>query len=175
MIHTEYTFAFGTVELEYEDGVLYRLRCTPKVKEITPEMLYNRSEFSDEVFCQIEEFLTGKRNAFEIAYKLEGTDFQKKVWTALLNIPYGETRTYKQIAHVIGCPNASRAVGMANNKNPLMLVIPCHRVIGSDGSLVGYAGGLEMKKALLATEQGLGMQKLCEARIKALKYSRFYV
>lgn len=151
MIHTEY--AFGTIEMEYKDDVLYRLRCTPVSREITPKMVSNRSEFSDIVYRQAEEFLTGRRSAFEIAYRFEGTDFQKKVWTALLNISYGETRTYKQIAHVIGCPNASRAVGMANNKNPLMLVIPCHRVIGGDGSLVGYAGGLEMKKALLATEQ----------------------
>ncbi|MCD8045885.1 MAG: methylated-DNA--[protein]-cysteine S-methyltransferase [Clostridiales bacterium] len=113
----------------------------------------NRSEFSDVVYCQAEEFLTGRRSAFEIVYRFEGTDFQKKVWTALLNIPYGEVRTYKQVALAIGCPNASRAVGMANNRNPLMLVIPCHRVIGSNGSLAGYAGGLEMKKALLATEQ----------------------
>lgn len=153
MIYTEYSFVFGTVEMEYEDDVLYRLRCVPESKEITPEMVGTHSEFSDVVYRQAEEFMAGKRKAFEIAYKIEGTEFQKKVWAALLNIPYGETRTYKQIAQVIGCPSASRAVGMANNKNPLMLVIPCHRVIGSNGSLVGYAGGLEMKKALLATEQ----------------------
>ncbi len=160
MTRTEYAFAFGTVEMEYEDDVLYRLRCMPIVKEIMPEMVSNRSEFSDVVYRQAEEFLTGRRSAFEIAYRFEGTEFQKKVWTALLHIPYGETRTYKQVDQAIGCPNASRAVGMANNKNPLMLVIPCHRVIGSNGSLAGYAGGLEMKKALLATEQRSVKNKL---------------
>ncbi len=153
MIRTEYAFAFGTVEMEYEDDVLYRLRCTPEAKEITTEMVGTHSEFSDAVYRQTEEFLAGKRSAFEIAYRFEGTEFQKKVWTALLNIPYGEVRTYKQVALAIGCPNACRAVGMANNRNPLMIVIPCHRVIGSDGSLTGYAGGLEMKKALLEAEQ----------------------
>ena len=83
---------------------------------------------------------------------MEGTPFQKKVWNALQNIPYGETRTYKQIAEEIGNPKACRAVGMANNKNPMIIVVPCHRVIGANGKLVGYGGGLEMKRALLDLE-----------------------
>ncbi len=81
-----------------------------------------------------------------------GTVFQKKVWNALCNIPYGETRSYKQVAEAVGNNKASRAVGMANNKNPIMIVIPCHRVIGSNGSLVGYAGGLDIKEKLLFLE-----------------------
>ncbi len=111
-----------------------------------------KSAFSDEVYRQLEEYFYGKRKVFDFAYKLSGTDFQKRVWQQLCQIPYGETRTYKDIALAIGKPNASRAVGMANNKNPLGIVVPCHRVIGSDGKLVGYAGGLDIKRKLLRIE-----------------------
>lgn len=152
-MRTEYLFQFGTIEMEYEEDVLYRLRCIPETKIITSEMRNGRSKFSDDVYRQIEEFLTRKRNVFHVQYRLNGTEFQKNVWAAVLNIPYGMTKTYKQIAQAIGNPNASRAVGMANNRNPIMLIIPCHRVIGSNGNLTGYAGGLKMKKSLLATEQ----------------------
>lgn len=85
--------------------------------------------------------------------ELKGTEFQKKVWKQLTYIPYGETRTYKEIAVAIGNPKASRAVGMANNKNPITIVVPCHRVVGSNGKMVGYAGGLDMKKKLLDLEK----------------------
>ena len=86
---------------------------------------------------------------------LKGTDFQKQVWQALLKIPFGETRSYKQIAEAIGNPKAVRAVGMANNKNPLLIVVPCHRVIGTNGKLVGYAVGLDKKEYLLRLEGSL--------------------
>ena len=105
-------------------------------------------------FRQLSEYLNGKRVAFDLPLNPEGTEFQKKVWTALCKIPYGETRSYKQIAEAVGNSKASRAVGMANNKNPIMIFIPCHRVIGANGSLVGYAGGLDMKEELLALEKG---------------------
>ncbi|MFA9422428.1 MAG: methylated-DNA--[protein]-cysteine S-methyltransferase [Sedimentibacter sp.] len=103
---------------------------------------------------QLNEYLDGVRKEFDLPLNPTGTDFQKKVWSALCNIPYGETRSYKQIAEVLGNSKASRAVGMSNNKNPIMIFIPCHRVIGADGSLVGYAGGLDMKEKLLALEKG---------------------
>ncbi|MGB4439469.1 MAG: methylated-DNA--[protein]-cysteine S-methyltransferase, partial [Sedimentibacter sp.] len=103
---------------------------------------------------QLNEYLNGIRTAFDLPLNPEGTEFQKKVWTALCEIPYGETRSYKQIAEAAGNSKASRAVGMANNKNPIMIFIPCHRVIGANGSLVGYAGGLDMKEKLLALEKG---------------------
>ena len=83
---------------------------------------------------------------------MKGTEFQKRVWKALCDIPYGETRSYKQIAQAIGNPKAVRAVGMANNKNPLLVIVPCHRVIGANGQLVGYASGLEKKRFLLQLE-----------------------
>jgi methylated-DNA-[protein]-cysteine S-methyltransferase len=101
---------------------------------------------------QLDEYFNKKRKKFDIPINLDGTDFQKKVWNALLNIPYGETRSYGAIAAVTGNPKASRAVGMANNRNPIPIIVPCHRVIGHDGSLTGYAGGLELKQALLELE-----------------------
>lgn len=97
---------------------------------------------------QLEEYFEGKRKKFDLALRLNGTSFQNKVWKALLNIPYAKTCSYKDIAKNIGNENASRAVGNANNKNPLPIFIPCHRVIGSNGKLIGYAGGLDIKKLL---------------------------
>ena len=105
---------------------------------------------------QLDEYFSGRRKAFELPLAPAGTPFQQKVWAALQHIPYGETQSYKQVAGMIGNPNASRAVGMANNKNPLLVVIPCHRVVGADGSLVGYAASLETKKQLLELEQQTG-------------------
>lgn len=102
---------------------------------------------------QFKEYLEGIRKEFTVKLNPVGTTFQKKVWEALRTIPYGETRTYKQIALEIGNGKACRAVGMANHNNPVMCIIPCHRVIGSDGSLTGYAGGLPVKEQLLKLEQ----------------------
>ena len=104
------------------------------------------------VYNQIIEYLAGQRKIFNFNYKLEGTDFQKKVWKKLCEIPYGQTKTYSQIAEEIKNPKAVRAVGMANNKNPLCIVVPCHRVIVKNGKLIGYAGGIDMKKSLLDIE-----------------------
>lgn len=101
---------------------------------------------------QLLEYFAGKRTSFELPLDAEGTEFQKRVWQRLCQIPYGKTKSYKDIAKELKDANASRAVGTANGKNPLSIVIPCHRVISSDGSLGGYAGGLELKKKLLALE-----------------------
>jgi methylated-DNA-[protein]-cysteine S-methyltransferase len=116
----------------------------------------NPDSLTDKAAAQIDEYLSGKRQAFDLPIAPRGTEFQLKVWNALQAIPYGETRTYKQIAEEVGNPKACRAVGMANNKNPLSIIVPCHRVIGSSGSLVGYAGGLGVKKRLLEMEQRKG-------------------
>ena len=102
---------------------------------------------------QLKEYFEGKRTKFEIPLNPKGTEFMKKVWKELLKIPYGEVRTYKEIAEKVGNSKASRAVGMANNKNPIPIIIPCHRVIGSNNKLVGYALGLDMKKYLLDLER----------------------
>ncbi|MDF2949732.1 MAG: Methylated-DNA--protein-cysteine methyltransferase [Sedimentibacter sp.] len=101
---------------------------------------------------QLLDYLDGFRTTFDLPLNPNGTVFQKKVWNALCDIPYGETRSYKQVAEAVGNNKASRAIGMANNKNPIMIVIPCHRVIGSNGSLVGYAGGLDIKEKLIFLE-----------------------
>ena len=111
------------------------------------------SPLSDMVQRQLQEYFAGSRTSFDLPIKPKGTPFQLAVWQALEEIPYGETRTYGNIAAAIGNPKASRAVGMACNRNPLWIVIPCHRVVGSNHNLTGYAGGLSMKRALLELEQ----------------------
>ncbi len=149
MNYALYTSILGTIRIEYEGECVTLLKKT----EDSCEARGQKTAFTDAVFSQVEEYLSGKRKTFTFAYELAGTDFQKKVWAALCDIPYGETRTYKEVAMAIGNEKASRAVGMANNKNPIHLAVPCHRVIGTGGKLVGYAGGLGMKEYLLKTER----------------------
>jgi len=108
--------------------------------------------FAQRALTEISEFLNGRRREFTVPLDLKGTQFQLQVWEALLQIPYGETRSYGEIARAVGRPKAARAVGMANHWNPVAIVVPCHRVVASDGSLGGYAGGLEMKSRLLNLE-----------------------
>ena len=122
-----------------------------EVKEDLGE--YCRTALTDRAAFQLNEYLAGKRQVFDIPLEAAGTPFQKLVWKALQTIPYGETRSYQQIAGQIGKPGASRAVGMANHRNPIAIIIPCHRVIGANGSLVGYAAGLSLKRKLLALER----------------------
>jgi len=105
-----------------------------------------------EVERQIDEYVRGERRSFDLRIAPRGTDFQRRVWDLLREIPFGETRTYGEIAHSLGKPGSSRAVGGANGANPIVIVIPCHRVIGTDGSLTGFGGGIEAKRALLALE-----------------------
>lgn len=101
---------------------------------------------------ELDEYFAGERREFDFALDLRGTDFQRACWNALLEIPYGETRSYRDIAQAIGHPHAFRAVGMSNNRNPVAIVVPCHRVIASSGSLCGYGGGLDIKRKLLDLE-----------------------
>jgi len=109
---------------------------------------------------ELQEYLEGKRTQFGLALDLRGTPFQLEVWSALRGIPYGETRSYADIANEVGRPNAVRAVGAANGSNPLAIVVPCHRVIASDGRLAGYGGGVALKARLLAMEQSRPAQGL---------------
>ncbi len=102
---------------------------------------------------QLREYFAGERSEFALPLDLRGTEFQLSCWRALLNIPYGETRSYGEVARAIGQPQAFRAVGMANHDNPIAIIVPCHRVLGADGSLTGYGGGMETKQALLALER----------------------
>lgn len=110
------------------------------------------SPLLDAAEAQLREYFAGARRTFDLPLAPHGTAFQQRVWAALRAIPYGETRTYGELAAAIGSPNASRAVGMANHRNPIPIIIPCHRVIGANGTLTGYAGGLEVKQKLLALE-----------------------
>ena len=138
----------GDIRLEYEDGAVTALKnAGADVKADAP------NELTELVFRQLDEYFVGTRRTFDFPYRLHGTPFQQKVWAALRDIPYGETRSYKDIAEAIGRPKAFRAVGMANHANPIFIAIPCHRGIGASGSLVGYRGGLEMTKARLELEE----------------------
>lgn len=105
---------------------------------------------------QLDDYFAGTRKDFEIPLKPSGTEFQTKVWKALKKIPYAETRSYKQIAEQVGYPKAYRAVGHANNQNPISIIIPCHRVIGANGKMVGYGGGIGIKEKLLTLENSVG-------------------
>lgn len=143
-----YHSPFGDMELDYEGGAVTALKMAGKEAEgKAPEGLALK------VFRELDEYFQGRRKTFDFPCRTQGTAFQEKVWAALREIPYGETRSYRDIAEAIGHPKAYRAVGMANNANPLFIIIPCHRVIGADGSLTGYGGGLAMKKALLMLEK----------------------
>ena len=114
---------------------------------------------------QLREYFAGRRTEFDLALDLAGTAFQRKVWNALLTIPFGETRSYAQIASQVGAPGAARAVGAASGRNPVSIVAPCHRVVGATGRLTGFAGGLEVKARLLALERGeLVRPELVEGR-----------
>lgn len=143
-----YDFEFGILKIGYTDTAIIFLKQVDQI-----DVDNEHSTLSDLAFDQVREYLKGHRRTFDFPYELHGTEFQKKVWNALCQVPYGETCTYKEIASVVGNSKASRAVGMANNKNPLMVVVPCHRIVGTHGNLIGYAGGLDMKKALLELER----------------------
>lgn len=145
--HYTYDTELGSVTFAEEDGALLVISTHRSV-----EGVYQETTLIKEAYQQLREYLKGERREFDLPLKLCGTDFQKWVWKALCEIPYGETRSYKQIAEAIGNPKAVRAVGMANHRNPLLIVVPCHRVIGADGKLVGYAAGIDKKAFLLQLE-----------------------
>ena len=145
-----YETKLGSVTIVEEDGALLAItthRTYEGIKQETPLI--------NEAYRQLSEYLIGERKSFDLPLNLRGTVFQQEVWKALCDIPYGETRSYKQIAEAIGNPKAVRAVGMANNRNPLLIVVPCHRVIGANGKLVGYGAGIEKKEFLLKLEKSL--------------------
>jgi O-6-methylguanine DNA methyltransferase len=123
------------------------------LKKYNPDIFIENREIFINLYNQLEDYLAGVRRDFSLALDLRGTSFQLQVWEALSRIPYGETRSYRDIATQIGRPKAVRAVGQANHVNPLPLVIPCHRVIGADGDPTGYGGGISLKKQLLAQEK----------------------
>ena len=138
----------GRLYLAEEDGFIVMLTSgqAPVIDTLDESPLLTRAA------AEVVEYLAGKRREFTVPVKAKGTPFQQKVWAALQQIPYGETRTYGQIALEVGSPKGARAVGMACNRNPVLLLIPCHRVVGSTGKLVGFAAGLSTKEWLLRLE-----------------------
>ena len=146
-----YDSPFGNILIESDGSAIVGIKTESNEKSVGKK---EASTLTDIAAKQLEEYFAGKRKRFDLPLNPGGTEFQHSVWKALQAIPYGKTRTYKQIAEMIGNVKACRAVGMANNKNPIWIVIPCHRVIGADGALTGYGGGFKMKKRLLELEKG---------------------
>ncbi|NKI26755.1 methylated-DNA--[protein]-cysteine S-methyltransferase [Arenibacter sp. 6A1] len=146
----------GTAKIEGDENGLSKITVLDGEETITdviPETL-------EDAVYQLQEYFKGERQEFSLTLNPEGTDFQKRVWKALKRIPYGKTASYMELSKLVGDVKAIRAVAAANGKNPLWIVIPCHRIIGSDGSLTGYAGGLHRKKWLLEHEQPVKQQSL---------------
>jgi len=135
-----------------EDGAISRVCFNPPKKSECYEE--QETPLIKKTSRQLEEYFNRKRKKFDVPLKYKGTEFQMNVWKALGKIPYGERRSYGFLAGLAGNPKASRAAGMANNRNPIVIIIPCHRIIGYDGRLTGYAGGLELKQCLLDLESG---------------------
>ncbi len=146
-----YPTDIGKIGIEENGAAITKLYFSRE--DALPTAVLNETELLKRAGAQLQEYFAGKRKSFDLPLAPEGTPFQQKVWKALLEIPYGETRSYGDIARNIGQEKASRAVGMANNKNPIAIIIPCHRVVGSNGKLVGYAGGLDIKEQLLNLEK----------------------
>ena len=146
----------GLVALEFDTRLPAQQSIRPNPRDLkteSQELAFEESASLMRPFrAELEEYFEGQRSEFTFPLDLRGTDFQVACWRALLAIPYGETRTYAAIARAVGKPKAFRAVGMANNRNPIAIVVPCHRVIASDGTLCGYGGGLEVKRKLLELE-----------------------
>ena len=142
-----YETPFGYMRMTYDGDKIIGLEIIRDVEDRGVS-----TQITDMTYNEIIEYFEGKRKEFDFPYELRGTEFQNKVWKALCDIPYGETKTYKDIAIAVGNTKASRAVGMACNRNPIMIAVPCHRVIGSNKKLVGYAGGIDMKRRLIDME-----------------------
>ncbi|MFJ2256874.1 methylated-DNA--[protein]-cysteine S-methyltransferase [Streptomyces sp. NPDC087844] len=153
--HTVIDSPYGPLTLVATDGVLSGLYMTDQ-RHRPPEESFGDPDDTPfaEAVDELRAYFEGELKDFSVRLRLHGTPFQCSVWAELRRIPYGETRSYGQLADTLGNPNASRAVGLANGKNPLGIIVPCHRVVGADGSLTGYGGGLERKRRLLAFERG---------------------
>jgi len=146
-----YETEIGKIGIEEENNFITNIYFEEETGDKNSEL--NETPLLKKAGEQLQQYFKGERKKFDLPIKTYGTDFQQKVWNALQTIPYGETRSYKDIAIQVGNNKACRAVGMANNKNAISIVIPCHRVVGSNGKLVGYAGGLNVKHFLLKLEK----------------------
>ncbi|WP_309111904.1 methylated-DNA--[protein]-cysteine S-methyltransferase [Saccharothrix sp.] len=153
MTHTTVDSPVGPLTLVATDGVLSGLYMTDQRYRPDDESFgpADAAPFAD-VIVQLEEYFAGTRTSFDLELDLLGTPFQRTVWRALCSIPYGETVSYGELAALVGRPTAARAVGMANGRNPVGIIVPCHRVVGSTGDLTGYGGGIDRKRQLLEFE-----------------------
>ncbi|QOV34418.1 methylated-DNA--[protein]-cysteine S-methyltransferase [Streptomyces ferrugineus] len=153
--HTVIDSPYGPLTLVAEDGVLCGLYMTDQRHRPPEETFGARDETPfGETIDQLEAYFRGELKEFTLELRLNGTEFQRRVWNQLCRIPYGETRSYGQLADALGNSGASRAVGLANGRNPIGIIVPCHRVVGTNGGLTGYGGGLDRKKRLLDFESG---------------------
>ncbi|MFJ9728902.1 methylated-DNA--[protein]-cysteine S-methyltransferase [Streptomyces sp. NPDC101209] len=153
--HTVTDSPYGPLTLVAEDGTLCGLYMTDQRHRPPQETFGDRDDsLLGEAKDQLDAYFSGELKEFTLELHLHGTPFQRTVWDQLRRIPYGETRSYGELADALGSPGASRAVGLANGKNPIGIIVPCHRVVGADGSLTGYGGGLPRKRRLLDFERG---------------------
>ncbi|SNX64971.1 methylated-DNA-[protein]-cysteine S-methyltransferase [Streptomyces sp. TLI_55] len=156
--HTVIDSPYGPLTLVATDGTLSHLYMTDQRHRPAQETFGVRDDRPfGEAIDQLEAYFASELKEFTLELRLHGTPFQRSVWEQLLRIPYGETRSYGELAEALGNPGASRAVGLANGKNPVSIIVPCHRVVGSNGSLTGYGGGLERKQRLLDFERGAAL------------------
>lgn len=152
MFQYTYTTPLGPLTLAEENDCLSNCSFGTSTK-LAQNADIRETKLLKETWRQLQQYFNGERKTFNLPLAPHGTTFQQKAWQALLTIPYGQTASYKDMAIKIGNPKACRAIGMANNKNPIGIIIPCHRVIGSNGKLIGYAGGLDIKQKLLSLEK----------------------
>ena len=158
-VHTVVESPVGPLTLVMAGGALAGLYMRTRRHMPSPEIFGDEVAGTGDLFAgpagQLRGYFTGQRTEFDLPLALAGTPFQRRVWAELQKIPYGETISYGELAQRIGRPTAARAVGLANGRNPVSIIVPCHRVVGADGSLTGYGGGMERKQHLLAFERGV--------------------
>lgn len=152
MYYFKYKTILGAIYIVEKNEKIINIEIGKEIKENHKNLTLKETKLINKTYRELDEYFKGKRQEFDIPLNLKGTDFQMTVWNELKNIPYGETRTYKDIAIAINNEKACRAVGGANNKNPIPIIIPCHRVIGANKKLVGYGCGLDIKEKLLEIE-----------------------
>lgn len=156
--YTYYPSPIGILKIEFNNQALLKIEFDDHLREVKNNCQKNFYEdpqilkIYNLIFDQLNQYFLGKRNSFEIPIQLEGSQFELKVWNYLQNIPYGKTYSYSELAAAIGKPGAARAVGQANSRNPIAIILPCHRVISADGSINGYSGGVWRKEWLLKHE-----------------------
>ncbi len=156
---TDYASPVGMLRIVENGRGITAIKYLKNFRVLPADAREKETTLLKQAITELKAYFAGQRRHFDLPLDEQGTDFQKRVWAALREIPYGQTRSYKQIAEAAGSPHGYRATGMANNRNPISIVTPCHRVIGANGMLTGYGGGLDIKKKLLELEASTLVQK----------------